>query len=186
MFEKLLRRISIALRDREIPYIIIGGQAVLIYGEPRQTRDIDITLGVDVDRKKEIFDIVKKLNLTLLPEEPGEFIEKTCVLPCLDEKSYIRIDFMFSHSEYEKVALSRAKEFEIEGEAVRFASPEDLIVHKVVAGRARDIEDVRVVLMKQENIDIDYIKEWLHEFDRALAVNYSSKINSILEETEKE
>lgn len=32
-----------------VPYMVIGGQAVLIYGEPRLTKDIDITLGVDVD-----------------------------------------------------------------------------------------------------------------------------------------
>ena len=30
--------------------MLIGGQAVLLYGEPRLTRDIDITLGVDVDK----------------------------------------------------------------------------------------------------------------------------------------
>ena len=28
--------------------MVIGGQAVLLYGEPRLTRDIDITLGVGV------------------------------------------------------------------------------------------------------------------------------------------
>lgn len=28
--------------------MIIGGQAVMVYGEPRLTKDIDITLGVDI------------------------------------------------------------------------------------------------------------------------------------------
>ncbi|GAH87084.1 unnamed protein product, partial [marine sediment metagenome] len=30
--------------------MIIGGQAVLLYGEPRLTRDIDVTLGDDIDK----------------------------------------------------------------------------------------------------------------------------------------
>jgi len=29
--------------------MVIGGQAVLLYGEPRLTRDIDITLGIGVE-----------------------------------------------------------------------------------------------------------------------------------------
>ena len=33
-----------------IPYMVIGGQAVLFYGEPRFTKDIDITLGVSIEK----------------------------------------------------------------------------------------------------------------------------------------
>ena len=33
--------------------MIIGGQAVLLYGEPRLTRDIDITLGVNANYQEE-------------------------------------------------------------------------------------------------------------------------------------
>ncbi|NLF09683.1 MAG: nucleotidyltransferase family protein, partial [Pirellulaceae bacterium] len=50
MFEKLLKRIAVALNDAGLPYMIFGGQAVLLYGEPRLTRDIDISLGVDTSR----------------------------------------------------------------------------------------------------------------------------------------
>jgi hypothetical protein len=46
MFEKILARLGATLDESNLPYMIIGGQAVLLYGEPRLTRDIDITLGV--------------------------------------------------------------------------------------------------------------------------------------------
>ena len=39
MFEELLSKISVHLNRHHIPYMIIGGQAVLLYGEPRLTRD---------------------------------------------------------------------------------------------------------------------------------------------------
>jgi hypothetical protein len=35
MFESLLERIALTLEQAHIPYMIIGGQAVLLYGEPR-------------------------------------------------------------------------------------------------------------------------------------------------------
>lgn len=45
--------------------------------------------------------------------------------------------------------------------------PEDIIIHKIFAGRPRDIEDVRSILIKNPNIDIPYIKKWLKEFEKA-------------------
>ncbi len=39
MFEELLSKISVHLNRHHIPYMIIGGQAVLLYGEPRLTID---------------------------------------------------------------------------------------------------------------------------------------------------
>jgi hypothetical protein len=43
--------------------MLIGGQAVLIYGRPRLTQDIDITLGIDTDKFQIIENVCKKLGL---------------------------------------------------------------------------------------------------------------------------
>jgi len=40
----LLARIGSTLEARGIPYMVIGGHAAVLYGGPRLTRDIDITL----------------------------------------------------------------------------------------------------------------------------------------------
>jgi len=37
MFEEILSKIAASLKKHAIPYMIIGGQAVLLYGEPRLT-----------------------------------------------------------------------------------------------------------------------------------------------------
>jgi hypothetical protein len=49
VFKKLLGNVASALNRHCIPYMVIGGQAVLIYGEPRLTKDIDIALGIGTD-----------------------------------------------------------------------------------------------------------------------------------------
>jgi hypothetical protein len=51
---------------------------------------------------------------------------------------------------------------------VCFASLEDLIIHKILAGRPRDLEDVRSILLKNQAVDLDYVHHWLREFDRSL------------------
>ncbi len=40
MLERLIEKLAIILEQHKIPYMIIGGQAVLLYGEPRLTKDI--------------------------------------------------------------------------------------------------------------------------------------------------
>lgn len=165
MFEKLIRRVAQRLDGDKIPYMVIGGQAVLVYGRPRLTRDIDITLGIDTDGFARVEKTCKKLKLKMLPPKPEDFAKDTRVLPAEEPKSKIRVDFIFSFSEYERQAIKRAKRVTIENYAVRFASCEDVIIHKMVAGRAVDEEDARSILVKNRNsIDFEYIKKWLSEF----------------------
>ena len=167
MFEEILASLGSVLYRYSIPYMIIGGQAVLLYGEPRATRDIDITLGIDTDRLDEMLQLADELSLRTLPNEIKEFVLETMVLPCLHEETGIRVDFIFSFTPYEAQAMKRVNKKMIQGIEVCFASPEDVIIHKIFAGRPRDIEDVRSILLRNADIDMKYIRSWLDEFDLA-------------------
>lgn len=166
MFEKLISRIAASLNRHGLPYMIIGGQAVLLYGEPRLTRDIDVTLGAGTDHIGELLAIAQELSLKPIPEDIESFARQTMVLPLLDETTGIRVDFIFSFTPYETEAIKRAKKIAIIGHETSFASPEDIIIHKIFADRPRDIEDVRTIILKNPGIDIQYIQKWLKEFDR--------------------
>lgn len=167
MFQETLSRIASALNKHGLPYMIIGGQAVLLYGEPRLTRDIDITLGVNTDQLDKLLTVTKELSLKPLPEDTKSFVSRTMVLPAIDEDSGIRVDFIFSFTPYETEAISRVRKVNILKNEVCFASPEDVIIHKVFAGRPRDLEDVRIIVLKNPEIDVSYIRNWLKEFDAA-------------------
>ena len=165
MFAALLEQIAQGLDARRIPYMLIGGQAVLLYGEPRLTRDVDVTLGVGPDRLPEILEWVRDTRWRILVDSPAQFVAETLVLPCLQEESGIRVDLIFSFSTYERQAIQRSRLITVGKTSVRYASVEDLVIHKVVAGRARDLEDVRSVLLKNSALDADYARKWLRELD---------------------
>jgi predicted nucleotidyltransferase len=180
LFERILTRIAKELTDRSIPYMIIGGQAVLRYGEPRLTKDIDVTLGLGVEGLQTIKEVVTKLSFVIMVEHPEAFVHKTMVLPVLDEDTGIRIDFIFSFSEYEKQAIERAVSVTMKDTSVSFASLEDLVVHKIVAGRPRDMEDVRSILLKNPDYDSGYIGRWLSEFDISLGESYADAFRAVV------
>ena len=80
MFERLLERLAQALEKRSIAYMLIGGQAVLLYAEPRLTRDVDVTLGLSVTRLPALLDVVHALNLRIRVQDAEDFVRQTMVL----------------------------------------------------------------------------------------------------------
>ena len=59
---------------------------------------------------------------------------------------------------------------------------EDLVIHKVIAGRARDIEDIKALLVKNPRYDSEYIERWLQTFDAALGEQIRAVFKRIIEE----
>lgn len=184
MFEKLIKKIARQLDTDRIPYMVIGGQAVLLYGTPRLTRDIDITLGIDTDKFLLIEKLCKKLSLKILSKNPEDFAKDTKVIPAEERKLKVRVDFIFSFTPYERQAIKRTKKVFMDGYAVKFASCEDVIIHKMFAGRAIDEEDVKNILIKNKNsVNLKYIKRWLLEFSKVSGQKeLLRRFNSLLKE----
>ena len=126
-----------------------------------------MTLGIDSDNYGKIEKICKNLGLNILPENPKQFVSETRALPAEDSNLHIRIDFIFSFSGFERQAIERACRKTLAGCEVKFASCEDLVIFKMIASRAVDIEDVKSILNKKaESIDYEYIYKWLAEFSQ--------------------
>jgi hypothetical protein len=80
-FQGLLGRLARTLDEHGVPFMVIGGQAVLLHGEPRLTQDIDLTLGVGPAHLDEVLSACGALELRILPENVREFVRSTFVLP---------------------------------------------------------------------------------------------------------
>lgn len=164
-FGPLIARVASALRSHDVPFMLIGGQAVLVHGEPRLTLDVDVTLGVPPDDLARVLDACETMGTEPLPEAVEDFVRDTFVLPVGDPETGIRIDLIFSTTPFESQAIERAIQIDVSGTSIPFATAEDLIIHKLFAGRARDIEDVEgVIRRKGEDLDWEYLHRWAVEF----------------------
>jgi hypothetical protein len=185
MFQTLLGKLARALDGAGIPYMVIGGQAVLLHGEPRLTRDIDVTLGVDSSACPRVLALGRSIGLSPSVPDVERFVQKTNVLPLSGEPAAIRIDLIFSFTPYETQAIERASSHNVSDTPVRFATPEDLIIHKLVAGRPRDLEDVRGILSRQKHLDEVYLKRWLPTFREVVGRDLLQEWESIKNDLQK-
>jgi hypothetical protein len=179
MFQTLLAKLARGLDGAGIPYMVIGGQAVLVHGEPRLTRDIDVTLGVDNGSCARVLALGKTIGLSPSVHDVERFVQKTNVLPLANESAAIRVDLIFSFTPYEAQAIERATSLRVLDTPVRFATAEDLIIHKLVAGRPRDLEDVRGVVARQKHLDEKYLEKWLPSFREVVGRDLLREFQSI-------
>lgn len=63
------------------------------------------------------------------------------------------VDFIVAEVDYQELAITR-------GLTEHCLTPEDVIVHKLLAWRPRDRDDVASVLLAQAHLDIAYIEKW--------------------------
>ena len=164
-FLQFIADLGRGIAERGFPYMLIGGQAVLLHGRPRLTEDIDVTLGLAPADHAGVLELCDDLGLTPLPEDVATFVKETFVLPARHGDTGVRVDFIFSTTPYEQHAIERSQQVEVGGVAISFATAEDLIIHKLFAGRPRDLEDAAgVVLRKGGDLDWPYLEHWVEQF----------------------
>ncbi len=149
--------------EHKIPYAIIGGMATQHWGEPRVTLDIDLTV-LFPQGVKEFVTLVSS-HFQLRSIDPVEFARQTRVVP-IQTTNAIAADISLGVPGYEDQVIQRAVEYQIaRGKQIRICSAEDLIIHKTVAGRDKDMADLKGVIQKQgDNLDLAYIRHWLETF----------------------
>jgi len=164
--------------------MVIGGQAVVRYGVPRLTEDVDLTLGIAPYESARLLRLLTDLGLSPLVRNPEHFISTTNVLPCVEADSPMRVDFSMTDSPYELQAIERGDDVILHDTPVRFVCVEDLLIHKMIATRPRDLDDALAVILRNPDFDRAYTRDWLARFAQALNQPLVENFDKLLREAE--
>lgn len=104
--EQAVAEISKALRDLDVPHMLIGGLAVAAWEVPRATLDVDVCVSVAPSRAKDVIEALGQ-KLKIGTSDPLAFVAKTSVLP-LESTNGVRIDCVFARLDFERRAIARA------------------------------------------------------------------------------
>jgi len=147
------------LEKLDISFAIIGGVAVSLLAQNRFTDDVDFTITIDERQAKRLEShfkgdpayTIKQLNFISSSTIPDMFRiiwEETPV------------DLLVANTDFQKELVRRAQSRIIEGKKIPIASPEDLVVLKLIADRPIDRADIGDILNRFQKIDWAYIEKW--------------------------
>ena len=139
-------------------FCFIGGLALQHWGEPRLTRDIDVTILAGFGAENEFSSAILKAYKPRVPDA-AVFAQQHRVL-LVQTDAGIDFDVSLGALPFEEQMIRRSTKVEyLPGVELRICSAEDLVVLKCFANRAQDWQDVSSVLTRQgaANLDWEYI-----------------------------
>lgn len=172
------------LERLEIPYMVVGGFAAILYGEPRLTLDVDIVVDMRPDH---IRPFVAAFPI------PDYYVSEEAIRDSLRRRFPFNVIQPFTGAKVDLVPLPRdlltrsaferrqRLEHDPSGRSAAFIRAEDLVVAKLIAFREtqsdKHLRDARGILVTQwGQLDLEAIRRRAaaagvgEPFDRALAM----------------
>ena len=137
-------------------FCFIGGLATIRWGEPRLTRDIDLTILARFGHEEPVVDVLLDRFRARL-DDAREFAIRNRVA-LLSASNGVPVDVALGALDFEERAVQRASAWDTGEVSLLTCSADDLVVHKVFAGRDRDWADVAGIVIRQgSSLDRDVI-----------------------------
>ncbi len=151
-----------------LQWYVFGAQAAIVWGSPRLSADVDVTAAIKPETLTDYIDAMSSHGFELAIDD-SEFIARTRVLPFVHRTSGMPLDVVLAGPGLEEEFLRRAIRVDVDGTPVPVISPEDLIITKILAGRPKDVEDIRSVIHERRaSLDEARIREVLRLLEQAL------------------
>lgn len=150
-----LSALSEVLEVLAIRWTLIGALAANRYrAAPRLTNDVDLLLA-DTGEGLEILEaaLASAGWSVQRADAAGELLRLT-------HPEYGIADLLIAGTDYQQSAIERSIVEVIDEQRVPVLTPEDVIVHKLIAGRLQDLADIEAVLECDNDLDEAYVDRW--------------------------
>lgn len=141
-------------------FCIIGGLALQFWGEQRLTKDVDITLLTGFGGEEVYIDALLTKFTGRIDDARTFALQKRVLL--LQSANRVGIVVSLGAFPFEERMTNNAvyKEY-LPNISLKICTAEDLIILKAFAARDKDWIDISTILIKQDNLDWNYIYEQL-------------------------
>ncbi len=158
--EHALRGLIKVLDSLGALHCLLGALALGAWAAPRTTQDVDVLLAVEPADRGRLLEALEAGGFA----QDREWAEQNPMIRDVHLRfryGPVAIDLMFPRGDHDRECLARRRREAIGNLSVWVISPEDLILHKLKAGRAQDFVDVLSVLHYQQNrLDQPYLSHW--------------------------
>jgi predicted nucleotidyltransferase len=165
----VFRRITSALDEAGIAYMLTGSFASAHHGTARSTQDIDIVIETTEEQLRTFIQSLRTDEYYSDLDTALEAHRRESLFNLIDLQTGWKIDLIFRKARaFSKEEFHRRQLVDIQGIAVFVASAEDVVIAKLewakLAKSQRQIEDVVAILkIKGEALDQSYVEKWISE-----------------------
>jgi hypothetical protein len=153
------RRLGLLLEADGIEYAIGGALALGVWGAPRGTKDVDLSVFVDERSIERVIDVFERAGVMLDRANVAKDIARTGLFRGLLGR--IPVDaFVSNHPHFWEMHRRRRAVNQPDGTPLYFITAEDLCIMKLVYGREKDVIDLER-LFAVRTIDVAYVRSWL-------------------------
>ncbi len=154
-----LRAMVGGLEQAQMAYLVIGGIAQAVLGEPRTTQDVDCIVAIQPSDIVWLFDALQAAGFTVNRTEAQQRVEMFGTFRVT--RGHWRVDVIVASTEFERSAFARSQRLRLYGMELNLPTPEDFIILKLVPGRDKDLLDAKIVFARhRQRLNLDYMKQW--------------------------
>jgi hypothetical protein len=166
---EVFRRITAALDQSGIAYMLTGSFASAHYGVPRSTQDVDLVIEATLAQLRTFVQSLPEGEYYADLDAALEAYRRESLFNVIDLTTGWKIDLIFRKSRpFSQEEFGRRRLINLQGIRLFVATAEDVIVAKLewamLAKSQRQIEDVAAILrLRLEALDRSYLEKWISE-----------------------
>jgi hypothetical protein len=167
IFGEQLVAVARSLSSLAAEYMLIGGLAVGVWSTPRATKDCDLCVRVVASTEA----VRQSLTQAGLEVARGDLARALAAGEAVRLRRHGRadepivVDLLFATTPFEIEALGRRQALRVFGVDLPVATPEDLLVFKLIAGRPQDLADAHVLFaLHGSGFDLERVRRWCADF----------------------
>jgi hypothetical protein len=135
--------------DGKVKYLVIGGYAVIMYAEPRYTKDIDLWVEANAENARAVFGALRLFGAPLAGMTEDDFANEGIFYQMGSPP--VRVDILMSIPGLTfDEAWQQRNIVDFEGVAVPFISRQHLIISKRAFGRPQDLIDADLLEQSED------------------------------------
>lgn len=166
---RLLHAVAPVLERFGDRWYLFGAQAVIIWGRPRLTADVDITVFLRPDDPETFVAAMDQAGFDLRVRDVRHFARTARVLPFVHLETELPLDVVLGGPGLEEEFLQSVERVDLGGTAISVIGPAELVVTKILAGRPKDLEDVRGILRARgSKLDVERVRQLLGLVEAAI------------------
>lgn len=182
--QSILLKTASFLHEASIEYFVFGGAAAGILGYPRFTADVDVVIKIKNEDMELFLQSAKKHGFDVHLENHIRRLQTSKILKLrMDDYS---VDFVVGETFFDESAFRRKKKVKLAGKNIFIASPEDLILYKLISKRHMDLADIeRIMFANKKNLGVRYMKVMAGRLSNELGMPHiPSLLTEMLAETQ--